>query len=57
MYPILRRLEANGFVTTYSSEHNGRTRKYFQITDSGVQKIKDFLDEWDENEENLRICG
>ena len=48
MYPILRRLEANGFVTTYSSEHNGRTRKYFQITDSGVQKIKDFLDEWDE---------
>lgn len=48
MYPILRRLEANGFVTTYSLEHNGRTRKYFQITDSGVQKIKDFLDEWDE---------
>ena len=48
MYPILRRLEATGFVTTYSSEHNGRTRKYFQITDSGVQKIKDFLDEWDE---------
>lgn len=48
MYPILRRLEAGGFVSTYSMEYNGRTRKYFEITDAGVEKIKDFLDEWDE---------
>lgn len=48
MYPILRRLESGGFVTTYSQEHNGRTRKYFKITPLGDTKIQDFLDEWDE---------
>lgn len=57
MYPILRRLEAGGFVTTYSSEHHGRTRKYFQITDAGVQKIQDFLDEWDEMKKIYDFVG
>ena len=27
LYPILKRLEANGQVTVYSVEHNGRLRK------------------------------
>ena len=48
MYPILRRLESGGYVSTYSQEHNGRTRKYFEITEAGEKKIRDFLDEWDE---------
>lgn len=48
MYPILRRLETNGFVETYSKAYNGRTRKYYKITVSGMQKITDFLEEWDE---------
>ena len=57
MYPILRRLESGGYVTTYSMEHNGRTRKYFQITDTGVQKIQDFLDEWDEMKQIYAFVG
>ena len=57
MYPILRRLESGGYVTTYSMEHNGRTRKYFQITDMGVQKIQDFLDEWDEMKQIYAFVG
>ena len=48
LYPILRRLEANGLVTTYAQEHNGRTRKYYQITDPGRARIEAFLDEWEE---------
>lgn len=48
MYPILRRLENTGCVTTYSQEHNGRTRKYFTITSAGIAKINEFLAEWDE---------
>lgn len=48
LYPILRRLEANGFVTTDAQEHNGRVRKYYQITDAGRARIDAFLDEWDE---------
>ena len=48
MYPILRRLETTGCVTTYSNEYNGRMRKYFTITQTGINKIEEFLAEWDE---------
>jgi len=48
MYPILRRLETTGCVTTYSNEYNGRMRKYFTITQMGINKIEEFLAEWDE---------
>ena len=46
LYPILKRLEAGGFVTTYSMEHNSRLRKYYRLTDQGRQRIRDFLVEW-----------
>ena len=48
LYPILKRLEANGQVTVYSVEHNGRLRKYYRITETGEQRIHAFLDEWRE---------
>lgn len=48
LYPILKRLEAQDFVTTYSTEYNSRLRKYYKITKLGLQKIKesesDFLE-------------
>ena len=46
LYPILKRLETGGFVTTYSMEHNSRLRKYYRLTDQGRQRIRDFLVEW-----------
>ncbi|OOM73631.1 transcriptional regulator PadR-like family protein [Clostridium puniceum] len=46
LYPILKRLEANGYVETYSVEHNSRLRKYYQITLSGKKHIEDFLYDW-----------
>lgn len=48
LYPILKRLENAGTLTTYKQEHNGRMRKYYQITESGKQKIEEFLSEWEE---------
>lgn len=48
LYPILRRLEASGCVSTYSQEHNGRTRKYYKIEEPGMQKVQEFLGEADE---------
>ncbi len=48
LYPILKRLESGGYVTVYSVEHNGRLRKYYQITESGTKKIQDFIAEWKE---------
>ena len=50
LYPILKRLEQSGSLLTYRQEHNGRTRKYYEITDEGREKIKEFLEEWEEIE-------
>lgn len=46
LYPILRRLEAQDMLRTYTRDFNGRTRKYYEITRLGRQKIKDFIEEW-----------
>lgn len=48
LYPILKRLEGAGCLTTYEQEHNGRKRKYYQITALGRDRIAAFLEEWDE---------
>lgn len=47
LYPILRRLESGNCLTIYSMEHNGRLRKYYKITESGRERITDFLDGWE----------
>jgi len=46
LYPILKRLEAGGFLRTYSEEYNGRLRKYYSITPQGQWRINAFLEEW-----------
>lgn len=46
LYPILKRLEANRYLETYSIEHNSRLRKYYKITHLGKQHIQEFLDDW-----------
>ena len=48
LYPILKRLEQNGSLKTYSQEYNGRLRKYYELTEEGQHKIDLFLGEWDE---------
>ncbi len=45
LYPILKRLEATGAVTTHSREYNGRLRKYYAITEKGRQKIREFIED------------
>lgn len=48
LYPILRRLEIQGALSTYSREFNGRLRKYYSITSAGRKRISGFTDEWSE---------
>lgn len=45
LYPILRRLESSGAVTTRSEAYNGRLRKYFRITEIGKGKIQEFIED------------
>ena len=46
LYPILKKLEKGGFVTTYSQEFQGRKRKYYSITDDGRQQLEFLHREW-----------
>lgn len=48
LYPILRRLESAEQLTVKSVEHNGRLRKYYSITPSGIKRLESFRREWKE---------
>ena len=48
LYTILKRLETAQMLTVRTAEHNGRLRKYYHITDAGLQRIEDFKEEWSE---------
>ena len=39
LYPILKKLEKSGFLTTYSQEFQGRKRKYYSLTDGGREQL------------------
>ena len=44
LYPILRRLEQSGAISSRSMEYNGRLRRYFSITQIGKEKVRDFIE-------------
>lgn len=48
LYPILKRLEIQGFVSTYFEEHQSRLRKYYKITKNGLKEIEKAKAEFEE---------
>ncbi|MBU0997587.1 MAG: PadR family transcriptional regulator [Firmicutes bacterium] len=49
IYPILRRLTQDGYFLTYLEESNlGAPRKYYQMTEKGLNYYISLRDEWDE---------
>ena len=48
LYTILKRLETAKLLTVTTTEHDGRLRKYYHITDAGIKRINDFKEEWRE---------
>lgn len=48
LYPILRRLEKNGYLTTYNVEHSGRLRKMYRISKLGIERIMEYLEDFKE---------
>ncbi len=48
LYPILRRQENAGSLRTYSIAHNGRLRKFYQLTDNGRKQLSEFADSFSE---------
>ena len=48
LYTILKRLELYNMLTVRTLEHNGRLRKYYRITNSGLKRVEEFKQEWRE---------
>lgn len=49
IYPLLRRLKNDGFVTTYLQESaEGAPRKYYKLTDKGKSMYISLEKEWDD---------
>ncbi|MBR6739797.1 MAG: PadR family transcriptional regulator [Clostridia bacterium] len=48
LYTILKRLELANMLTVHTSEHGGRLRKYYHITNAGLGRLEDFREEWRE---------
>ena len=41
LYPILHSLEAEGYLTRRNNVVNGKVRKYYRITDKGVNALEE----------------
>lgn len=48
LYPVLRRLQKEGYLVVYDRECGGRNRRYYRITELGDQKLTEYRREWEE---------
>lgn len=48
LYPVLRRLQRDGALSTYDAPFQGRNRRYYSITDMGRQLLEQYIEEWKE---------
>ncbi|BFL81357.1 MAG: PadR family transcriptional regulator [Streptococcus salivarius] len=46
LYPILKKLEKAGYMTTYNQAYQGRKRKYYSITQEGKNQLQFLNEEW-----------
>ena len=53
LYPVLRRLQKENYLTTYDVPYDGRNRRYYQITDTGKEKLSEYQSQWNEYKEKV----
>ncbi len=46
LYPVLRRLEKSGKLTSFNKEYMGRNRKYYEITKEGLVLLEEYKEAW-----------
>lgn len=46
LYPVLRRLQKEGWLTTYDQPYSGRLRRYYAITPAGREALARYREEW-----------
>lgn len=53
LYPVLRRLQKDGYLETYDMEFQGRNRRYYKITSNGMILLDKYRSEWIEYRQNV----
>ncbi len=48
LYPALHNLEQHGLLEAFTVEENGRTRRYYQITNRGRTALEKAHKEWEQ---------
>ncbi len=46
LYPLLRRLESQGLLTSQWREEDKRQKRFYRLSRDGTQILKRLLDEW-----------
>lgn len=46
LYPVLRRLQKDGYLETFDMEFQGRNRRYYKITSNGMILLDKYRSEW-----------
>lgn len=59
LYPVLRRLQKDGFLTTYDQPFQGRNRRYYAISKEGRTKFEEYKRDWIlyKNQVDKILCG
>jgi PadR family transcriptional regulator, regulatory protein PadR len=47
LYPLLRRLETQGLLSSHWREHDKRTKRFYKLSKDGSAMLKQLLAEWD----------
>ncbi len=53
LYPVLRRLQKDGALTTYDQAFDGRNRRYYSITEKGKQILENYRIEWEKYKKQI----
>jgi PadR family transcriptional regulator PadR len=46
LYPVLRRLQKEGMLSTFDKPFDGRNRRYYEITSAGRMKLAELIEAW-----------
>lgn len=53
LYPVLRRLQKDGYLETYDKAFDGRNRRYYKITSNGMILLDQYRNGWSEYRKNI----
>lgn len=53
LYPVLRRLQKDDYLSTYDEQYDGRNRRYYKITDKGQEQLGMYRQAWTDYAEKI----